>query len=243
MKQLLILLLAILLIFPLVSAAEYKAVQNQAYNITVPCELNGWFCGSSTVCNASLQYQKTSAYIINNQKVNVSGSYVIIPLNITQTAVAGEYIGDVKCNNPTTGLNASTSFTLLVNQSGEELSISNALLYIGLLAILLLVLVFAVNGFSEANYGWKLARIAAVYFIALAGTFVIWSLVNGFLTTVPFLERMLYIIWYTLMWGIIPFILVLIVMFFNSLLKTTEVNTLIKRGHSQEEANARANKR
>lgn len=92
------------------------ARQGGGYNITVGCTLNGWFCNNNTRCNVTVN--SNSQIIINNQAMTISGANAVFSLNGTHTSALGRDFYNVKCNDPTTGLNGSTDGILYITTTG-----------------------------------------------------------------------------------------------------------------------------
>lgn len=118
---------------------DFVAEVETAYNVTIPCDEQGYFCASNVLCNSSLS-RPDSSLIINNRLATLQGNFILITLNSTEINTIGDYYGDVKCNNPSNGLNGSTSFTLRVTQTGTELSTWKSILYVLILAMSVLFL-------------------------------------------------------------------------------------------------------
>lgn len=116
-------LLLLLAFIPFVSAIDEEQVptlvkQSTVYNMNVPCGLGGWFCPSTTMCNVSIYYPNSTA-LINNKGMNQQGSGFNFTLTGGQTAQLGRYPANVKCSDPTSGLNGSTDLLLLITPNGE----------------------------------------------------------------------------------------------------------------------------
>jgi hypothetical protein len=120
---------------------QYLAAVERPYNITVSCDLNGWFCPpATTICNSTVVYPNTTP-VINNQRAILEGANVIVPLTSSQLIVKGDYLGNLKCQESSSGLNSSYDFVLRVNQIGSEISIVQGILY-GLFILIMIVITF-----------------------------------------------------------------------------------------------------
>ena len=123
----------LLLIFPLVNAEispDYMVRVSTDYNVSVPCNSNGFYCNSvNVICNATIK-NDLSVPLFTGYPVNITSNFIHIILNSSQISRLGDYYGDVKCRDSTTGLNSSTSFILRVTPTGQEASTSQSIIYI-----------------------------------------------------------------------------------------------------------------
>lgn len=96
----------------------FIAEQFRPYELQVSCDLNGYFCYSTTVCNVSVVYPNSS-FAVNNKRMNTGTSFVNYTLSGNTLSALGRYMVDIKCNDPTSGLNGSTQALLLVTPTGS----------------------------------------------------------------------------------------------------------------------------
>lgn len=217
---------------------DFTAENGINYNITIPCDVGGYFCPATVTCNVSLQHISSSSFILENQEQPIVGNFIRIELNTTQTTTNGYYLGDVKCQNSATGVNDSDGFYLYISQNGELPEIPKAIFYVGLLIVLIViqVIVFWAH-MGDKAFIWKFWWFSMTWVLMIGISFTAWRMSQDFLTSSGFLVSMFYIIFLVLLLTFVPFILVLILWTFMMLfIWLFMILPLEKRGLNSDDA-------
>ena len=151
---------------------------------------------------------------------------------------AGHYAYVIQCNSSNEV--AFFSGTLDATPTGESLDLGRAIIDIGLLLLLALFLVGCVVIFMETDN--LLARVGSLglgYLLLMAMSFISWNLSKDYLFSAPFLIEMFRIIFFVMIVGFFPLIIGLFVWYFLMLWKVKEIERLMGKGFSEDEARRR----
>lgn len=235
-KSLLMLSIALVyvLIMPIMIAGQPAYKQGTPITLSVPCTFNGIICPSGTTCVATI-IDPEQIIIINNQTMTRNNAVYEINLTANQTETNGEYQLAIACSY---GGNSRTRFlNYYITPNGEIPTTSKGILYVGILAVLVVLFILAIWGGIQANYiplksfVWLFA-----YLLLIAISFIAWNLSLDYLTSSPFLISMFRIIWIFFMIGLFPVLLVLIFYSGWMLTKIKAIENMIERGIPVDEA-------
>lgn len=229
MKKLILLAIIMLFFITLVHAEPFS--EGQDFTLKVYCnEIN---CTGSPPCNVTVSMPNSSAFI-NQQPATFQTAFY--SYNFTIPEVSGSYEYNLFCS-PTNTFTDHFSVT----PNGEEPTVAKAFFYLGLLAVLIffLILIFWAHVQDQSH----LARFWWFSFMWLpmwAILFIAWSMAESFLTSQPVIAGILY--WAWLIIAILyPFFLLGLVLYtFYWIYKQQEVQRLITRGFTLEDAQAKA---
>ncbi len=119
MKKMMILGLAILLLFPIMSAqsdTSYIFKQGQDATLQIPVKtVNGLACTTCT-CDMTINYPN-GTLLVDNQAATMSNGFASYDLNENQTATLGEHIVDLTCDDGTNG--GSSQFSYEITLTGK----------------------------------------------------------------------------------------------------------------------------
>jgi len=252
-KLIFILVLVMLVTLPKVNAEvnpDYIASQNLPFNISIPCSLNGNYCTITTLCNASIKYPnkyEDSGFVFIDKEFSISGGFLNIEMNFTDTRYLGDYYGDAKCHDTITGLNASASYIVRVTYTGGELPTSKALMYILILAIgiiLLVILIYlgivlpysnpkdAMTGYVIAIENLKYLKIfcwALVYLCIMLISYFSWMISISYLE-MEFLGGVFRFMFYFLAISLLPLFIFGVFIVIANAIRYNQVGEALSRG-------------
>jgi len=131
-----------------------------------------------------------------------------------------------------------------ITPTGESLSTGKAVFYIGFLFLLIIILGGCMLLFiSFENLLNRVAMIGLGYLVLLAITFIGWNMASDFLTSSPFLISFLRILFFVLITIAFPLLIGGFVWYVLMVLRVKEIQYLMNKGFSFDEAEHRLNKR
>ena len=149
------------------------------------------------------------------------------------------------CNTNLTGWYTANGFVgglawvyrFEVTPNGETPTIPKAILYLGLLVVLLVIFgVIMWAHMGDKTEVWRVWWFSIMWIWMIAVTFIGLNIARDFLTSQGFIEKFFYIIWLSLM-ILFPFYILGAVLFtFYWIYKQKDVQNLIERGFSLEDA-------
>lgn len=136
MKKLFLLFLMLMFVFSFASAEQFFT--GHAANISVPVRVNG--ATSSTVkCNITIFDPNNNILVpfqaMTNDVAYTKNFYYTLPAS--NTSQIGNYCGDITCFDSATGLNATETKCIDVNNAGKDYSTEEAITYILVLIVLI----------------------------------------------------------------------------------------------------------
>lgn len=154
----------------------------------------------------------------------------------------GDYPYVIQCNSTSAG--GFLANTIKVTPNGEEPTIAKSVFYIGLLGVLIffLVLMFWAHMQDQshlARFWWFAFMWIPIWSILFIG----WNMARDFLTSQGGIQSVLYIFWLVIGLAYPFFLLGLVLYTFYYIYKQKEVQRLITRGFSVEDAQGRVNGR
>jgi len=142
------------------------------------------------------------------------------------------------------GVITTWCYDYFVTPNGEEVSSGKSIFYIGLLAVLIFFMVLGIYAF--VSFDGLLSRVGMFgisYLILIAITFVGWNMANDFLTSAPFIASFLRILFFVLTIGVLPLVIGGFAWFVIMAFKVKEIQRLMDRGFSMDEAERRQGKK
>ena len=193
---------------------------------------------NSTYCNISSILSPTS-FLLQSEKImtkNVNRFNYTLPAS--NTSLTGTYVVCGYCDG------AVWCADFEVTPNGEESDIGSAILYIGLLAVLIFFLTMSIMAFK--NFDNLLTRVGMLgisYLLIMAITFIGWNMANDFLTSAPFLVEMLRILFFVLIVGLFPLLIGAFAWYVIMLFKIKEIQRLMDHGMDMGDAERRVGRR
>ena len=192
---------------------------------------------TTNVTIATINYPDGSLAMKNLQMQNIAGK----TWNYTfcQTNYSGCYNYNFFDNE---GEPYGNNFCITPN--GEDATIGKAVFYIGLLVVLLFFLAICVFSFVEFdNLLNRVGMIGLSYLFLTAITFIGWNMASDFITSAPFLISMLRILFFVFIISALPLFMGAITWYFLMLWKIKEIESLMTKGYSYDDAENRVKRR
>jgi len=237
----LFILILILLVIPLISS-QLVFKQGDKIDLKLPCSFNGTICDTSAKCNATVLYPNGSFAIEN---INMTNKGNGMPnATLPNANVTGTYTARYTCSQ--SGHADSETFSILVNPAGEELSTSNAILYLFFLVLLLLVFGLTIYGafrlpwrntldesgkvLSVTDLKWvKMFCIVMIYIESIFISTIVYELTNGYLL-LEGISGLFYVINRVLFATLIPFGVIFAWIVILIVFQDKKMKKLIQRG-------------
>lgn len=137
MRRVFVLLVFLLSVLPLVSAAiEFEHPFNKELDLRRPCFNNGTYCSGSAVCNLTVEYPANFGLLLDNQIMTNQNSFHNYTFTATQINRLGVYEASMVCSDGS--LNGEDTFEFQVTGDGNESNVfptELSLLILGLFLI------------------------------------------------------------------------------------------------------------
>ena len=194
--------------------------------------------GNYTTCIIkSIQYPSpnSTVVIVNFTMSNDGGMWIYS--NFCDTNQSGMYTINSECDG------TIYPYTLTVTKSGYDTTTTDGIFYIVLIIFLLFLIGSCVYGFVKfENLLGRVSLIGLIYLFLTVTFFVAWRMTDDF-TNNDFLINFFNIIWTFLMYAAFPILIGGFVYYFLSITKIKEIQNLMEKGFSLEEAEERVRKR
>jgi hypothetical protein len=170
---------------------------------------------------------------IHNMDTNlIDWKIVISKGNFTR---AGEMGYLFACNS--SAFSGEASVSIFVNSVGNEFTTAQAILYGLLISLIGLFLFFSISGIRKTEEGaWLIAYICLTYILVYALMGIFYLIANNFLWVMPIVSNILYIIWFVMGIGFLPFAIVLSLYILGQEARATLEHDYMKQGYSRDES-------
>jgi len=238
-KIIMILGICLLLSMSLVSAETEIIPLNETISLRFICTLDDAIPSGSTTYNISVSYSNGTAFIDNKATTPLGNGAFSYSTRFTET---GLYKVQMFCVDGTSSFSDEGFYDVTPN--GQQATIGTSIFYVGLLLILVIFLIGTVVIFMEtSNLLAKVGMFGLGYLLLIAITFISWNMAGDFLTSSPFLISMLRILFFVLIIGLFPLVLGGFVWYFLMLFKIKEIDRLMTKGFSFEDAERRTGRK
>jgi len=233
MKSLSYIAIIMLFLITLMAGVEAKSYP-QSQNLTIRVGCDEIDCTQTFTVTVQ---DPDNIVIINDAGTTIQNGYLNFSILSSFLSKNGEYNGFLEGNGVTPDYK---SFSFTITPNGEEPTTAKAFFYLGLLALLVffICLIFWAHMQDQS----ELARFWWFSFMWLpiwATFFIGWSMARDFLTSQGAIESILYLAWLVIA-IVYPFFLLGLVLYtFYYIYKQKEVQRLITRGFSLEDAQNR----
>lgn len=233
-NKILICMILLIVILPIVSGLTIGTFKNgECVNLFQTCS-------NCTYANITSVIYPNGTSIIGNVDMTKSGTYY--SFKYCNTTLNGIYqvtgIGDPDA------VVEVWNYDFVISPNGEDATEGKAVFYIGLLIVLLVFLVGAVVIFMESeNLLARVGMFGLGYLLLMAITFIGWNMASDFLTSSPFLISMLRILFWVLVAGVFPLVVGGFAYYVLMLFNIKEIERLMTKGFSYEDAQRRVKKR
>jgi len=198
-------------------------------------------CLNSSYSNISRVVYPNGSFAINTQTEMIKDgddySYVF-----SNTNNSGQYLVYGVCDEG--GIKVNWVYDFAITDSGSIANTTSAIIYLGLLFILIIFLIVSVVIFIKFdNLLARVGMIGLIYLLLIAITFIGWTTANEFLRNAPFIVSILRILFLALMIGALPLLIGAFAWYVLMLFKIKEIQRLMDKGFSFEDANRRQGKK
>jgi hypothetical protein len=210
-------------------------------DLKFPCTYNGTNCPLATQCNISVIYPNQSL-MVENQPTTYTGSG-IANYTLPDSSVNGEYKVPITCTFPD-GISKTGNADFTITPNGEIPSIAQTSIYLGLIALLLVLFILIIFAlFNIDNFGWRMGLTSFAYIIANGFLLICWKTAEMFLTSVPFIETIFKILYMVSTAGYFPMILFVLIYSLLHMTDQKNIETLMNRGFTEDQARWRLGKK
>ena len=189
-------------------------------------------CDSCTyVTFSSLTYPNSTTTSINTNmtKIGVDYSYIFY------AETNGEYYYSVFGDKD--GTIATETFCFKVNPTSNELDIPTAIILILILGLLSLFLLFSINGIKKSISGvWMIAYSCLTYVVLYLILGFLYLLSLYYLWMIPIFESILYIAWFAMGIGFLPFVIIITLYILGQEAKAVMHKDFMNQGYTRDEA-------
>lgn len=148
----------------------------------------------------------------------------------------GQHAFYIQCNRTVEGLGGQANGVFDVNNSGEILLTSVAIIYIGFLSLMVIVMIFFIFlAFYVIDIKWKVGFASVTYLMALTFITACWMLSYDYLL-LNYLTVIFEILFYVAIIGFFPFIIILSLYLITQALFAQSVEEFVNMGYTREEA-------
>jgi hypothetical protein len=222
-------IIVVIIIIPFVSANLGVYKQNSCVNIRT-------ILNTSAVNISTISYPNSTVLAVNSAMVKNGVSFNYSFCNTSDTGI---YIYDYYDASGNTYVN---SFE--VTSTGGSSSVGTAIFYlITLVFMISLIVIFSLIFFSYDSFPVRIGMIGAIYLSMLLTIFVLWQMSIDFLTNTSFIPKATFNIFIVLCAIALPLFLGSFVWYILQFRKIKEIDNLVMRGYSYDEAEERNNRR
>jgi len=226
-NKIIVLVLAVFFI-SFLAAADIQYLPNQEQGEEVNL-IQG--CTNTTYGNLTRITYPNSSFALNEETVMTKngGDY---NYTFTDTETLGEYLIYGHCDE--NGVDVKWGYRLPV---GKELTIETSMLYGFLFLLIGLFLFFSINGMRKSDSGaWLITYICITYVLIYGLVGIGYLLASDFLWSTPIVASILYIIWFIMGAGFLPFVIILSLYILGQEAKEIATQNYMKQGYSREDA-------
>jgi len=199
-----------------------------------------YITGSKANCYLDI-YNSTGVESMS-EIMNAGGADYYVSIDSGNFSDLGLHPFIIQCN--TTSQVGFASGVFEVSNSGFELTIGRAMIDLGLLFILLIFIIGCVIlVVRNDNLLSKVGFIGLGYILLIAITFISWNMANDFLFSAPIIVSIFRIMFLTLMIGAFPLLIGAFAWYLIMLFKIKEIEDLMTKGFTFEEAERRHGRR
>ncbi len=241
-----ILIMIVLAIVTIQLTGGETFTQSDETNFFKTCtNVSGNICKNTATCELTIKLPRNNSFIINNKSMtNNNDGLFNYTLSETNLGTLGNYNWDMFCCEGTNCGEAHGNF--LVTKTGVELSQDKAIIYLGMLTLLILIFIgvcFAIpflpsgNNRNEENFFISINNLKYLrpVLYAIAWTFLLAIMFVASNISFLYLEtemmgKLLFAIYSMMMWMTIPMTFIWFLLILVNIFRDKEMKTLIERG-------------
>jgi hypothetical protein len=199
-------------------------------------------CANCTYANVtSITYPNSTYFILGHYPMTQNGLNYYYDI-CNASSVLGEYVYCTEQDND--NLITTSCINYFITTTGNANSLTGILFYIGSIVVLFFFLGLCMFSFFKFdNLLNRVGMIGLTYLFLIAISFVAWQMATDFLTNASFVTDMMQIIFYVLIIGMFPLVIGGFAWYVIMVLRIKEINKLIEKGFSLEEAENRTSRR
>ena len=219
-------------------------IQNQdvEYHVHIYNASNGILVNSSDADCTYEVYDQNGDYIINNGEMEREGSEFEAKVGGDNFSILGLKSLSIYCN--ASGVGGFSNRVFEVTPNGVVLTDGLAMIYIGLLFMVLILTTLSIVGiFKVENIAGKYSFIGISYLLSIAFFFFAWSITDNYLTASVGLVNVLFLIFRILLVCALPFFIVSFLAYLFEFRKMQQIKSLLEKGVPEDEALERKNKK
>jgi len=223
----LLIVMLMILAMPMI-VAQPVFEQNTDITVSIPCTIGGEYCSANATCITTI-INPNGDVLINNQNMTRNNAVFEVNLTANQTEINGEYEFNIACSD---NRNSFSKFlTFWITPNGEMPTTSKGFIYIGLLVFLIIFFILLIYGVIKAeNISLRAFCFLGAYIFLIGITFIAWNLSADYLTSSPFTTAFFRIVWWVLIVGFFPIILIATFYTFWMLMKIDAIQNMINKG-------------
>lgn len=228
-------LIVICFLFLIVSVSAQPVYKTEdSVVLKVPCTINGTYCSVGATCYATV-LDPDGKDIVNSIPMIKNGSVFDLPLNQSQKAINGEYQFNILCSDM--GNAIAKNLIFYVTPNGELPTTAKGLMYGGLLAVFVLLMLLAIfGGFKTDHIAMKTGSFMLAFVLFIGVLFIAWNLSLDYLTSAPFMASFFHLLWLISMIAVFPLALVMLLYTLWMMRKMDIIESMIDRGMPIDEA-------
>lgn len=234
----------LVLMFSIVGAETFK--EKSAAEFTKTCtDSDGERCSNSALCNITIKYPNSTEMISNVNMTNNNNGIFNVTLTSNNLSALGTHSWDMFCCDG--GSCDEAHGTFVVTKTGVELTQDKALIYLGLLVILIFLFIIILGAIYYLPTGdvreegtgillsinklkyLKSVFIVMAYSMLLAIMFTSSNIAYLYLET-KMMGNLLFAMFKIMYWMVIPMLFIWFVWIFVSIFNDKEVKRMLDRG-------------
>ena len=202
--------------------------------LSVPCTINGAVCGVGAVCVGTV-LDPDDLVLYNEEPMTQDNAVFELNITSSDTSKNGEYRFSVSCTQG--GKSSFKNLVFLVSPNGEQATTGKGILYGALFLVLIILFSLCVyGGYVVEGVVGKSAFWLTAYLFLIAISFIGWNLSIDYLTSAPFIESFLRIMFLFLLYALFPVIIFLTFYTMWMMHKIDAIQNMINKGMPIDEA-------
>lgn len=192
------------------------------------------YCSSAdcTYMNLSSYTYPNGTLVYLNKEMTKNGqefNYSFIPRTL------GEY-NFKTCANPNGEQNCDSDF-FDITPNGNNFDVGQGILYGFVFLLIGMFLFFSITGMSKSESGgWLIGYICLTYILIYALMGILYLITGDFLWATPIIANILYIVWFIMGVGFLPFVIILSLYILGQEAKASLEQDYMKQGYTRDEA-------
>lgn len=224
--------------FPLFSVIEQG--QEFRFHFHTTNASNGVFLDNNTLtCSFHLSNSSGHQIVQVNHHVPMEDDLIDWELRVLggNFTIPGPYGWLVDCNSTAQLIGGSVQNSFEVTPTGTIITIAESFLYGFIILLIGIFLFFSVMGIRKTESGsWLIAYICLTYVLVYSIMGVCYLIASDYLWASPIIENIVYIVWFVMGVGFLPFIIVLSLYILGQEARAALEEDYIRQGHTREEA-------